>query len=200
MDMDYTPNSYKYKEKQKNKQLPEKKIEKVVHGTVKTKKPSLLSSFVATDVKDISTYIISDVLVPAAKKAISDIVSNGIDMFLYGETKRNKSTDRFSANYVSYRDYSSRDKSDRTRSRNTIYSYDDIVFETRSDAEEVLDKLNEIIDTYDKASVSDLYDLVGKTCDFTGNDYGWSSIGDAEVLRTRDGWYQLRMPRVKPLK
>ena len=96
MDMDYKPNSHKYKEEQKNLSTDRKKVEKVVTGKVKTKKKSEASKlkdvFISEDVSNVKSYILMDVLIPAAKKAISDIVSNGIDMILYGETRGRKSS------------------------------------------------------------------------------------------------------------
>ena len=140
-----------------------------------------------------------DVLVPAIKKSISDIVTNGLDMMLYGENGRRKSSSN--ASYVSYRSYSDRndDKkySDISRTR-TGYSYDDIVLESRGEAEEVLTRMDELIATYGMVSVADLYDLVGKTCHYTDNKYGWTNIRNAEPIRVRDG-YMLKLPKALPI-
>lgn len=200
MDMDYKPNSHKYKEEQKNLPSERKKVEKVVTGKVKTKKKSEVSKFkdifISEDVSNVKSYIFMDVLIPAAKKAISDIVSNGIDMILYGETRGRKSSS--GASYVSYRDYSRRDdRRDSLRTR-VGYDYDDIILETRGEAEDVLERMNELIDTYDVVSVADLYDLVGKSCNYTDNKYGWTNIRNAEPIRVRDG-YLLKMPKAGPI-
>ena len=89
---EYKSNSYKSKEQT---EVPEeKKIQKVANG--KTRKKSELSKFanvfISEDVQNVKSYILMDVLVPAIKKAISDIVANGIDMLLYGESGRTKSS------------------------------------------------------------------------------------------------------------
>lgn len=90
---EYKPNSHKSKEEQKNL-VPEKRVEKVISGTVKSKKKSEMQKFadvfISEDVNNVKSYIVMDVLVPAIKKAISDIVTNGIDMILYGETGKSK--------------------------------------------------------------------------------------------------------------
>ena len=200
MDMDYKPNSHKYKEEQKNLPAERKKVEKVVTGKVKTKKKSEASKlkdvFISEDVSNVKSYIFMDVLIPAAKKAISDIVSNGIDMILYGETRGRKSSS--GASYVSYRDYSRRDDRRDTSRIRTGYDYDDIILETRGEAEDVLERMNELIDMYDVVSVADLYDLVGKSCNYTDNKYGWTNIRNAEPIRVRDG-YLLKMPKAGPI-
>ena len=78
------------------------------------------------------------------------------------------------------------------------YDYEDITLATRGDAEEVLARMDELIETYGLVSVGDLYDLVGKTCNYTDYKYGWTNIRDASVVRERDG-YGLRLPKAGPL-
>lgn len=183
--------------------LPEKKIEKVIKGTAKTKKKTEISKFkdvfIAEDAKNVKSYIVMDVLIPAAKKAVSDIVTNGIDMILYGETGRTKK--RTASSGISYRDYYSkkddRDYRSTTRTR-TGYNYDDIVLETRVEAEEVLTRMDEIMDLYGLVTVADLHDLVGITGNYTDQKYGWTNIRSAEAVRVRDG-YLLKLPKALPI-
>lgn len=205
MSEDYKPNSHKFREGQTEALTERKRVEKVVHGKVKTKRKSGVSKitdvFISEDAANVKSYIVMDVLVPAVKKAISDIVRDGIDMILYGESRGRRSNN--STGYVSYRDYSRRDDDrDRfrdSRSRVSGYNPDDIVLETRGEAEEVLSRMDELIDTYGNVSVADLYDLVGKSCEYTDQKYGWTNIRNAEPIRVRDG-YMLKLPRVAPLK
>ena len=195
---DYKPNSHRSKEEQN---LPEKKIEPVVKGKVTTKKNNvrkLTNTFVTEDIQNVKSYVLMDVLVPAIKKAISDIVTNGIDMLLYGETGRSRR--KTNASVVSYRNYydsrrEERYSSSRTR---TGYSYDDVVLETRGEAEDVLSRMDELIDTYGVVSVADLYDLVGISCNYTDNKYGWTNLRNAEPVRVRDG-YMLNLPKALPI-
>lgn len=202
-ELDYKPNSKRYKNGETNAPVERKKVEKVVKGTVKTRKKSgvskLKDTFISEDVSNVKSYIVMDVLIPAAKKAISDIVRDGIDMILYGDTHRGRSSS--GASYVSYRSYSDRDRRDSryesSRAR-SVYEPDDIVLDSRVEAETVLDRMNELIDTYGIVSVADLYDLVGKSCDYTANKYGWTNIRNAEPVRVRDG-YLLKMPKVGPI-
>ena len=197
---DYKPNSHRSKVEQKSVPTERKKVERVVKGKVKTKKKSEVSKFkdvfISEDVRNVKSYIFMDVLVPAIKKAFSDIVKDGVDMMLYGETKPRKSG---SASYVSYRDYSSRDRRDGRRNRSrSVYDIDDIVIDNRGEAEEVLERMDELIDTYGIVSVADYYDLVGETCAYTDNKYGWTTLRTAEVVRVGDG-YKISLPRPKPI-
>lgn len=201
---DYKPNSHKYKEEQTELPVEKKKVEKVVSGKVKTKKNEMrkfTDIFISEDAANVKSYILMDVLVPAIKKAISDIVRDGIDMILYGERGSGSRRNSGASSYVSYRNYSDR-RDDRryasdSRTR-TGYSYDDIVLETRGEAEDVLSRMDELIDTYGVASVADLYDLVGITGNYTDNKYGWSNLRNAEPVRVRDG-YMLKLPKALPI-
>lgn len=197
------PNSHKYKEEQK--EASEKKVEKVVKGTVKTKKKSEVRKFtdvfISEDASNVKNYIIMDVIIPALKKTVSDIVTTGIDMLLYGESGRTRRNSPASS--ISYRSYYDRKKEDDRRyggaRTNNIQDYDDFVLETRGEAEEVLDRMSELIDSYGQVSIADLYDLVGKSCtNYTYNKYGWVNIRNAEPIRVRDG-YLLKLPKALPI-
>lgn len=202
---DYKPNSHKYKSEQKQTEArPVKKIEKVVKGDVKVKKKSEISKlkdiFISEDASNVKTYVVMDVLVPALKKAVSDIITNGIDIILYGETDR--SSRRSAASSISYRQYyddrRSYDRPYRERGRASVYSYNDIVIPTRGEAEDVLDGLYGLIDRYQVASVADFYDLVGVTGEFTDNNYGWTVLTGSSIDRVSDG-YIIRLPKARPI-
>lgn len=194
---DYKANSHKAK----SENVEKKNITPVVKGKVTKKKNNMrkfTNTFVNEDVSNVKSYVIFDVLVPAIKKAVSDIVTNGVDMILYGETGR--SDKKRSRTYVSYDRYSDRDRDrDRfsTRSRSG-YSYDDITLESRSEAEEVIRAMDGILDTYGVVTVADFYELVGENCNYTDNKYGWTNIRNAEAVRTRDG-YIIRLPKALPI-
>lgn len=198
---EFKPNSHKYKEEQKRLPAERPAVEKVVKGNVKVKKNEMRKFkdvFISEDMHNVGSYVLMDVLVPAIKDAIEDIVTNGIRMILRGETGSRKSSSN--ASKVSYsRFYDDRrdGRSSETRSRSS-YSYDDITFETRGDAELALERMSELIDAYGEASVADLFDLAGQTGSYTDNRYGWTNIRSAKVYRTRDG-YMIEFPKAMPL-
>lgn len=190
----YPSNSHKARE-----EVVEKKVEKVVSGKTSTKKKSgirkLSDTFLSEDVSNVKSYIFSEVLLPAAKKLVSDIVTNGIDMLLYGEIK-NKKGNSSKVSYSRYYD----DRRDRSRDyrspvvRNN-FDYDEIIFETRGDAEAVLDAMYDILNQYKVVSVAELYDLASITThNYTCNNYGWIDLRGSSVVRVRDG-YILKLPR-----
>lgn len=199
----YKPNSHKSKEEQQEA-LAERKVEKVIKGSAKTKKRSDVKKFadvfISEDAGNVKSYILMDVLIPAIKKAISDIVTNGIDMMLYGEAGRSKK--KSPASKISYRSYYESDN-DRRRDYSSIrtrstYEYDDIILETRGDAESVLATMDELVETYGMVSVADLYEMVHIQGSYTDNKYGWTTnIRNASVVRVRDG-YLLKLPKALP--
>ena len=201
-EMDYKPNSHKYKKEQENEKKEEKRVEKVIKGTAKVKKNEIrkiTDVFISEDVKNVKSYVLMDVLVPTIKKAIVDIVTDGINMIFFGGTgSRKGGTVR--ADKVSYRSYY--DQNDARRydrgASPTRRSYDDIIYESRVEAKEVLERMEELISKYGMATVADLYDLSGLSCDYTDNKYGWINLRSADVVRVSDG-YMIKLPRAAAL-
>ena len=192
----YQSNSFKSKELE-GKQ-PEKKLTKVANAKLKKKSEiqKIAETFVAEDLNKVKNAVLMDVIVPAVKKVISDIVTNGIDMLLYGEVKHNKTTTTSKIGYNSM--YNSQNQANTARVARSSYIYNDIILSSRGEAEEVLNQMNEIIGTYGVVSVADLCEIVGVTGEFTDNKYGWSDIRDAYVERGKDG-YMLKLPRALPI-
>ena len=99
---EYASNSHKSKEK-RSEQVPEKRVEKIVSGSVKAKKKSGLQKitnvFVPEDVDNVKSYILEDIVVPAVK----DIILDAVRAFLGVNGKSGgRSTN---ASKVSYRKY-----------------------------------------------------------------------------------------------
>lgn len=193
----YQSNSFKSKELAAEKPA-EKKLTKVANGKLRKKSEfqKIAETFVAEDLNKVKNAVLMDVIVPAVKKVISDIVTNGIDMLLYGEVKHNKTTTTSKIGYNSM--YNSQNQSNTTRVARSSYIYNDIVFGSRGEAEEVINQMTEIIGTYGVVSVADLCEIANVTGEFTDNKYGWSDLRDAYVERNKDG-YMLKLPRALPI-
>lgn len=196
LDMEYPSNSHK----QKAKAEQEKKIEKVVKGNVVLKKKPLsrkvAETFLGEDTKSVGRYLLYDVLIPAAKNTLFDMVNNGLEMRLFGEVRGKRTQRDKNKSFVSYSSYYNKEQGRRqVSSQNRArHNFDDIVLESRGEAEEVLSGLVDLIEEYGMASVADLYELVGVTSNFTDNKYGWINLSNASVSRVREG-YLLDLPR-----
>ena len=200
---DYKPNSHRFREEQKSlAPVEKKKVEKVVKGSVKTKKKGSISKLsdvlISEDANNVKSYILLDVLVPTVKKAIVDIVTDAVNMIFLGGTGRSKTTS--SSNYISYNRLAEpRDRYNSSEPRaSSRFDYENIVFTTRVDAEAIIEQMNDIISSYGFVTVADLYDMADLSHPYTSNDYGWTSIVSAAVIHVRDGWV-IKLPKARPI-
>ena len=203
---EYKSNSHASKRaaEAEKKQEEKKQAEKVTTGAVKTKKKTgfrkFADDFIAEDAKSVKSYIFTDVLLPAAKKAVYDIFTEGIDMILYGGKgggKRKQAGSKIS--YRSYYDDPRNDDRRVTASTRNRYDFDDIIFNSRGDAEAVLDQMNEILERYKMVTVADMYDAAGLSAPYTSNRYGWLNLHNAQVRRIMGGEFVLDLPKASPL-
>jgi len=223
----YPPNSRKTKENEEERVVvteteeitkigpsvpsgdPSGKLAKVVKGKVLKKKKSWLDgfteSFFGDDAKSVASYVLWDVLIPAAKDTILEMLKTGGEMLLFGEGRRSESVRRDrDRSIVSYNRMSGHDRDrdrrpierERNRSR---FNFDDIVLERRSDGEQVLESLVDQIDEFGVATVADFYDLVDMTGEYTDQDWGWDNLSRAVVERVRDG-YVVVLPKPYALR
>ena len=208
---DYKSNSYKDKKERSVEPRPikndisETKVSRLApKEPVKVRKRSGLSrsfdEFVRDDLNKVKEFAITDVIVPAIKKSISDIFKTGIDMILYhGET--GSSSRRYpDSSKVSYRSYYDSAPARRTSysDRRNAYYCDERIFDSRGEAEAKLAQLDDIMARYHLVRVADYCEIVGITGTYTDNDYGWTDLRTAEVVRVLEG-YIIRMPRALPI-
>ena len=74
--------------------------------------------------------------------------------------------------------------------------FENVVFETRKDAEDVLSSADDICRTYGWITVSDLYGLCCLIGSFKDNSLGWSDLSTVSIMRTKNG-YQINFPKPK---
>ena len=117
------------------------------------------------------------------REAVKQVLFDHIETLLFGEPKN-----PIRPTYTSYRDWSN----------SREYEVKDILFETRIEAENTLDTLKEVINTYGYASVSELYYLADvNRCTYLDNKHGWTNLDKAKVVRLRNG-YTLDLPKPLP--
>lgn len=175
-----------------------KKVEKIVDAKVKEKGlgSKLAETFLSEDITNVKKYLIRDVLIPAIKDMVVDVIKNGVDMLFYGDAKPSKKSS--GGSYVSYSSYyqpTSRSRSETSRNSDRTWNTSrDFIFDSRGDAEKTLDTLTEIVIEYKAASVADLCQLVGVTGEWTDNQWGWFDLSSASVKRVHGG-YMLDLPK-----
>lgn len=170
---------------------------------VTVKKPNEITKFrkqlISEDAKTVGKHIVTEVIIPGFQKLISDMVKNGIDWLIYGvsgKSSGNISSPFTSFRQVSYDKYYSSNQRPTTQStpRANSYDFNEILFDDKGDAVQVLSTLKEWLNRYGRASVGDFYDLVNVPYNYTDESYGWKDLSTTEVIRT-NGKYLINFPR-----
>lgn len=210
MDSNFPGNSNRARETPEaaEPQKEREKVERVVGGKVVRRKKPLGTRFAemflkGEDSRSVMQYVVQDVLIPAFRDMVTDAITEGIHRRMYGDSRpsgsRRPSQRGGSTPYTPYNRYSTqapRREETRTISRRarSQHDFDEIILSNRTEAEEVLDQLGNLIDQYGTASVMDLYDLVGITANFTDSNWGWRTLQRADISRVRNGGYLLNLP------
>lgn len=193
-------------DKAKEGASPEKKVIAKAKVQKKSAIKEALRTFFAQDLPEIAEHLVIDVAIPAAKNAITDMVTQGIQQLLYGEVDpRRRSTS-------GYTSYSSSSRSDRGRayyeSRRSERreprqpkptNVEDLVFDTRGEAVDVIEYVAESVEQYGQVSVADLMSSVGIQPRYTDERWGWTTIDAFEIRQIREGWL-VSADRPEPLK
>ncbi|MDD3229743.1 MAG: hypothetical protein PHE09_11060 [Oscillospiraceae bacterium] len=204
----YPSNSKRVKEEASEKVEKKPEVQKIVTGRVRKQKKSFFKRIGQTmfgdDSRSVGTYVLQDILIPAAKDLVVDTIRGGIEVAVYGE-RQSRNSRRGYTHYdkVSYRAGDrdrdrEKDRREVSRSARARHDFDDIVLDSRGEAEDVRIHLLDLCDEYGQATVADFYDLVGVTSSFTDNKYGWTDLRGASVSRVRDG-YLINLPRTELL-
>jgi hypothetical protein len=206
MDQEFPPNSARSKVEPETPE--DKKVESVVKGEVIRRKKPLGKRFHETffggDARGTATFVVGSVLIPAAKDMLVDAGAQFIERLVYGETRRR--TIQRGPNPMGTISYNRMSQpSDRpppatlSRRARARHEFDEIVLSTRAEAEEVLDRMFDLLSRYDSVSVADLYELTGIRSEHTDHKWGWTDLRGTGVARTRSGGYLLDLPEPSPL-
>lgn len=196
---DFPDNSHKSKtEVVKRERITKGKVTRKKQGLGKRAAQELTSS----DGDSVVGYILHDVLIPTVQDLIVNIISGGIEMLIFGNDRDRPSIRDRDRTYVSYGNYygnkNKRHGGGTRMNRAAAHVYDDLIFDDRREAEDVLTMMVDLVDQYGQVTVADLYDLVGQTSSFTDYKWGWDNLSSASVARVRDG-YSLKLPRAIPI-
>lgn len=197
-----------------NPDTPEKfntkpSIGKPVTTNVVVKKESeakrLGKKFFSEDAKTVGSHVVESVVIPSLQKLLSDAVKGAIDWLIYG-SKGNKNSSGIGT--ISYGSYYNRSgyinptpvyTNPMLNNKPTLYAVNDIIIADRGEAEEVLLRMKESINSYGMVSVGDFYDLVGQRANFTDQKWGWFDLRTADIIRV-DGGFCIRFPKVQPIE
>lgn len=199
--MDFPANSKKAEEQTK-------RVEQITSAKVDRRKKSLTKQFsevmIGGTPKDAFQAAIFNVLVPAAKDAIIDAVQSGFETLIRGEVRVKHRTPTASAGTPQYAynriaQSSVKPPTALSRAARARHDFDELVLQSRAEADEVIEQLATIVEQYDSASVADLYTLTGFKSDHTDNKWGWTNLASARVSRDTGGGYLLHLPKPIPI-
>ena len=196
--------------KPKPAEKPEEKVVKPITSgkVVRRKKPlgvRLREMFIGDSDQGVVEYVLGEVMVPALKEMVTDAVSQGIERMIFGENRPNRKRSSGSSGpfgntgYTNYNRYSSNKREDRPRRTRQSHDFDDVILDSRQEAQEVIDTLIDWIGKYDAVSVKDLYELVGEEFHHTDEKWGWTNLDRASVRRVGNQSYLLVLPKTEPL-
>lgn len=209
--MDEFPgNSQRTRPERPRKEL-QKKVSKVTSGEVLRRKKSrakrFKEMFTGGDSRSMWEAVVEDSLIPAFKDMIYDAFEFGMQGILFGGERRGRGgrgrPGMGHVNYQSRSQYRSdprrEDSREMTRRGRSTHDFDEIIVQSRHEAEDVLDNLFELVSKFEEASVADLYDMVDITPTPQDQRWGWTDLSGARAVRVNGG-YLLDLPRPEPLR
>jgi hypothetical protein len=193
-------------------QAEPKRVERVTSGETVRRRKSLgkqfRHTFIGGDAKTAWQYVVLNVIIPTAREMMAEAGATVIEKIVYGDHRpRRGGPPGGSMGHISYNRMSQGPPRDRPgmgqmlpRTARARQSFDEIIIPSRQEAEEVLDRLFDLISKYDTATVADLYELTGLTSSHIDNKWGWEDLRGASVGRLRGGGYLLNLPEPKSLE
>lgn len=191
-----------------------KRIERVTSAEAVRRKRGLgrqfKETFIGGSARMAVEYMTLEVIVPAVRDTLAEALQSGIERLIYGETRprRRGSTPTTYSNvgHVNYQGMSSQSPPRTSsgprmlsRSSRTRHDFGEIVIQSRGEAEEVIDRMFDILSRYGSVTVADLYELTGIQSSHTDHKWGWTALPGAKAARLRSGEFLLDLPDPQPM-
>lgn len=159
------------------------------------------------DGKTIGEHIWFDAFIPFVKNGIVETITR----ILFGDSYIPRSNGgafnsivdrRGAAQRIGYSSISTGKAPQNQVQERMAYDYEELEFSSRGDADSVLERMFELIDSpYGRVTVGDLYDISEVSPGpYTNCNYGWTNLNGARVIRNYNNTFSLSLPRPKPLK
>ena len=190
---------------------PREKIEPVTSAEAVRRKRGLgrqfKETFVGGDARTAFHYMLGEVIIPAIQDTLIDAFQGGVERLIRGEASprhRRVSGGSSGLGHVAYNRYSqpSTTTAPRTLSRRSRarHEFDELIIPSRQEAEEVIDRMFDLLSRYGEVSVADLYELTGIQSSHTDMKWGWTELRGAKARRLpREGGFLLDLPEPEPL-
>lgn len=131
---------------------------------------------------------ISDVLIPSMKDMLADMITVGVERVFFGDIKSAYNR-RSRTSYTSYSQFR----------RSNMFDTTTIVLPTRTDAEQVLETLCDLIIRHEFVTVEELNNLVSINSTYKDSRVGWTDLRESNIIRVEKG-YMLDLPVPQPIE
>lgn len=194
------PNSHKARSKEPIETPKGQGVKQVANGKVKkqTVKDKFKEAFIAEDAKTVKQYVIFDVVIPGMKDLTMSILHGAIDMIFTGRSSNRRRGGYYANGNNNYGGYYGGKGSESKQRDTKTWTFEQVSFENRDEAETVLENMRIYLDEYHRVSVATFNELAGVTGEYTDNRYGWKSLSDAKVM-FHNGEYYIDFPRPRDL-
>ena len=199
------PKREKIEEAKEKEAIQEEKIvtQVTTSKVIRRKKPlhSRVTDLLGTpDFNSVADQITKEVLIPSAKEMVEEAFGQGISRILWGEDRAHisRKASRNGSGRVNYSGAFSNSTRPSIRDevptvRRKTADYEEIILATRIEAEDVMDRMYDLLEAYDVVSVQDLYQLVGIVGNHQDQKWGWFSLKGLQARRIKGG-YLLDVP------
>ena len=203
MTENYPGNSKKQRAEEAKSETARPEIKKIVTTSGTIRKASLGSrmreTFAGEGARETGTYVFFDVIIPAIKAMAFDTITQGADRILFGgrdvirsgmanaprtRTNYNQISTKAANNYPG-RNFEGGGREISRAARNN-HRFDEILLDSRGEAEMVLDTMQDLISRFQWVSVPEFYSMVDVTAEFTDEKWGWTNISTAQIRPSRD--------------
>jgi hypothetical protein len=178
------------------------KLESVVKkGQVIQKKPNILKrtarSMVAEDVNNVGDFVVTDILVPALRNLIYDVIVGGAGRTIFGSAQARRpgispgvfgTAQNLKTAYHNVTNSAPAAQPAMSRQAQARFDFSEISLTDHSEAILIIELLKQRIAEYGTASVADLYDLLGHTGGHTDQNWGWKDLSTAKPHQNRSGF------------
>ena len=209
--MDYQGNSNKDKRVSEKIAVPAREPkEKVVTGSVIVKEKGLGTRFKGIffggDFDTAARYVAAEVLLPALRNLLVDVVSKGADRLIYGDSgprRRGAITTSYTPR-VQYNNPAARtaylpDQAPirKWEERGTKSAAGWIV-SSKADADLIAERVVDIVDSYEVVSLADVLEMLGLPSTPIDNKWGWARLPNIDIKQVREGW-EISFPPMEEL-
>jgi hypothetical protein len=154
-------------------------------------------------------HVVQGVVLPGIRDLLFDTISDAIHRMFFGDSNRPRygggasmpsSYGRVDYPHTPYNRMNTTAATQQPQQRmlsrgaRARHNFDDLIIPSRQEAEEVLDRMYDLLSKYGRVEVSVLYELTGIQSSHTDMKWGWTNLKGAKAVKLRNGGFLLDLP------